>query len=162
MEVHGMTLKDIYELMDKFEKSSLGEIEVKVGDVSVTLKNPAPAAVVAAPAYAPAAYAPAPAAPAVAGAAPAAAGAAPAVKKEGVELITSPIVGTFYRSAAPDVPPFAEVGSKIEAGATLCILEAMKVMNKLEAEFKMEIVSVLVNNGQMVEYGTPLYEVKRI
>ena len=156
-----MNLKEVFELMDKFDKSSLGEIEVKLGDGSVTLKKPAPAAVMAAPVYAPApAYAPAPGAhgPAV----PVAGESAGASRKEGTEIITAPIVGTFYRSAAPDVPPFAEIGSKIEAGSTICILEAMKVMNKLEAEFKLEVVSILVNNGQMVEYGTPLFEVKRI
>lgn len=80
----------------------------------------------------------------------------------GVELITSPIVGTFYRSPAPDSPPFCEVGDVVEKGRPLCILEAMKVMNELEAEFRMEIVGIRVNNGEMVEYGTPLLEVRRV
>lgn len=79
-----------------------------------------------------------------------------------VELITSPIVGTFYRSPAPDSPPFCEVGDVVEKGRALCILEAMKVMNELDAEFTMEIVGIRVNNGEMVEYGTPLLEVRRV
>ena len=79
-----------------------------------------------------------------------------------VELITSPIVGTFYRSPSPDSPPFCEVGDIVDKGKTLCILEAMKVMNELEAEFRVEIVGIRVNNGEMVEYGTPLLEVRRV
>lgn len=80
----------------------------------------------------------------------------------GVEVITSPIVGTFYRSPSPDSPPFCQDGDVVEKGNTICILEAMKVMNELEAEFKMEIVSFHVNNGDMVEYGTPICEVRRV
>ena len=153
-----MTLKEIFELMDKFAKSSLGEIEVKIGDTSVSLKNPVVTNIVAAPVHHTA-----PAAPAASASAhhQAVADYVPA-HKEGVEILSSPIVGTFYRSAAPDVPPFADVGTKLDVGATVCILEAMKVMNRLEAEFKLEIVSILVENGQMVEFGTPLFEVKRI
>jgi acetyl-CoA carboxylase biotin carboxyl carrier protein len=71
-------------------------------------------------------------------------------------------VGTFYRSASPDSPPFVEEGDVIEKGKTLCILGAMKVMNELEAEFTMEIVAIKVPNGDMVEYGTPLLEVRRV
>ena len=152
-----MTLKEVFELMDRFEKSSLGEIEVTIGDSSLTLKKPVVNMVAAATPHmvaAPVAHA---APHAHSAEAPASAG-----KKEGVEILTSPIVGTFYRSAAPDVPPFADVGTKLDIGATVCILEAMKVMNRLEAEFKLEIVSILVENGQMVEFGTPLFEVKRI
>lgn len=151
-----MTLKEVFDLMDKFGKSSLGEIEVKIGEDSVSLKKPVVNNVMAAPMQ----YQ---AAPAIAQAAPQAPAIdAPAAKKAGVEILTAPVVGTFYRSAAPDVPPFVEVGTKLDLGATLCVLEAMKVMNRLEAEYKMEIVSILVENGQMVEYGTPLFEVKRI
>ncbi|MFW5694635.1 MAG: acetyl-CoA carboxylase biotin carboxyl carrier protein [Alkalispirochaeta sp.] len=80
----------------------------------------------------------------------------------GIEVITSPIVGTVYRAPAPDSPPFCQDGDIVEKGKPLCILEAMKVMNELEAEFTMEIVSFKVNNGDMVEYGTPLVEVRRV
>ncbi|WP_304224547.1 acetyl-CoA carboxylase biotin carboxyl carrier protein [Gracilinema caldarium] len=78
------------------------------------------------------------------------------------EIITSPIVATFYRAASPDTPPFVEVGSKVKAGQTLCILEAMKMMNHLEAEFDCEILSVKAENGSLVEYGQALFEVKRL
>jgi acetyl-CoA carboxylase biotin carboxyl carrier protein len=80
----------------------------------------------------------------------------------GLEVITSPIVGTVYRAPSPDSPPFCQDGDVVEKGNPLCILEAMKVMNELEAEFSMEIVSFKVNNGDMVEYGTPLVEVRRV
>ncbi len=78
------------------------------------------------------------------------------------EIITSPIVATFYRSASPDAPPFVEVGTKVKAGQTLCILEAMKMMNHLEAEFDCEILTIKAENGAMVEYGQALFEVKRL
>ncbi|MFW6228117.1 MAG: acetyl-CoA carboxylase biotin carboxyl carrier protein, partial [Alkalispirochaeta sp.] len=79
-----------------------------------------------------------------------------------LEVIASPIVGTFYRSPSPDSPAFCQEGDIVEKGKTICILEAMKVMNELEAEFTMEIVSFKVNNGDMVEYGTPIVEVRRV
>lgn len=74
--------------------------------------------------------------------------------------ITSPMVGTFYRSPAPDEPPFIEVGDRIQTGQTVCIIEAMKLMNELEAEVSGEIVEVLVNNAQPVEFGQPLMRVR--
>ncbi|TCW60221.1 acetyl-CoA carboxylase biotin carboxyl carrier protein [Treponema sp. J25] len=80
----------------------------------------------------------------------------------GTEVITSPIVATFYRSPSPDAPPFVEIGSKVKAGQTLCILEAMKMMNHLEAEFDCEIVAIKAQNGDLVEYGQALFEVKRL
>ena len=155
-----MNLKDIFELMDKFDKSGLSEIKVSTPDGGVTLKKGGDAPVYhSGPAYAMPAYA---APQAAAPAAPAASQPAAAAPKAGVEVLTSPIVGTFYRSASPDSPPFVEVGTKVEAGSTLCILEAMKMMNKFEADYKMEIVSILVQNGQMCEFGTPLFEVRKI
>lgn len=77
------------------------------------------------------------------------------------EFIESPIVGTFYRSPSPDSPAFVEEGTKVKEGDTICILEAMKVMNELEADFDCKIVDILVENGQMVEYGTPMFRVER-
>ena len=79
-----------------------------------------------------------------------------------LETISSPIVGTFYRYPAPDAPPFVDLGTEVTAGTSLCIIEAMKIMNKLEADFNCKIVSILVESGTMVEYGTPLFEVKRL
>jgi acetyl-CoA carboxylase biotin carboxyl carrier protein len=78
------------------------------------------------------------------------------------DSITSPIVATFYSSSGPDAPPFVIPGSKIKAGGTLCILEAMKMMNKLEAEFDMEILSVEAKNGDLVEFDQILFKVKAV
>ncbi len=75
------------------------------------------------------------------------------------QVITSPIVGTFYRAPAPDALPFVEEGQKVKKGDTLCIIEAMKLMNQIEAEYDCTIVEVLIENGAKVEYGTPLFKV---
>ena len=75
--------------------------------------------------------------------------------------ITSPMVGTFYRAAAPGEPPFVEVGNIIKVGQTICILEAMKLMNEIESEFNGEIVEILVENGTPVEFGQVLMRVKQ-
>lgn len=83
---------------------------------------------------------------------------APVVDKRWVE-ITSPLVGTFYRSPAPDEPAFANIGDRIRVGQTVCIIEAMKVMNELEAEISGQVMEILVENGQPVEYGQPLMRV---
>ena len=77
------------------------------------------------------------------------------------EKIKSPIVATFYSSPSPDAPPFVQPGTKIKAGQTLCILEAMKMMNHLEAEFDCEIIQILASSGELVEYGQDLFTVKR-
>jgi acetyl-CoA carboxylase biotin carboxyl carrier protein len=78
------------------------------------------------------------------------------------ETITSPIVATFYAAPGPDAPPFVTAGKKVKAGETLCILEAMKMMNHLEAEFDCEILAVKAGSGDLVEYGQVLFEVKRL
>lgn len=80
-------------------------------------------------------------------------------KVEGT-LITSPIVGTFYLSPSPDAKQYVKVGSKVKKGDTLCIIEAMKLMNEIEAEMDGEVVEILVNNEQMVEYGQPLFRIR--
>jgi acetyl-CoA carboxylase biotin carboxyl carrier protein len=79
-----------------------------------------------------------------------------------VEIISSPMVGTFYQAPSPDSPPFVRVGDKVKKGQTLCIIEAMKIMNELEAEFDCEILEVLVEDGEPVEFDTPLFKVKRL
>lgn len=100
--------------------------------------------------------APAPAAPAPA--APVAA--APAGEESGFAYVKSPMVGTFYRSPSPDSPSFADVSTKIEEKSVVCIIEAMKIMNEIQAETKGTVVEVLVENGQPVEYGQRLFKVK--
>ncbi|SFV68017.1 Biotin carboxyl carrier protein of acetyl-CoA carboxylase [hydrothermal vent metagenome] len=82
-------------------------------------------------------------------------------KVEG-DIIKSPMVGTFYRAPSPDAAPFVKEGDKVKKGDTLCIIEAMKIMNELEAEFDCEILEILVENGEPVEFDTPLFRVKRI
>jgi len=159
-----MELKDLFELLDKFEDSSLSELRIKTEESSVVLKRGAEPQVVPAPPAAQQQVAPPPQPAQAAGAqqpvaAPEGDGAA---RSEDYEYITSPIVATFYRSPAPDAPPFVDEGTRVGSGDTLCVLEAMKVMNELEAEFDLEVVRILVQNGEMVEYGTPILEVKRV
>ena len=88
---------------------------------------------------------------------PAAQAAAEPVQPDGAVPLTSPIVGTFYRSPSPDASPFVEIGSKINKGQVLCIVEAMKVMNEIESEIDAEVIDVFVANGQTVEYGETLF-----
>ena len=149
-----MDTKDILAVIEKFNQTALAEFKYREGSVEFHLKRHADVTYAA-----PVAYAAAPvAAPAPAGA-PAAA-AAPAAASGG-ETINSPIVGTIYRTPAPDAPPFVEEGKMVKKGDTLCIIEAMKVMNELVAEFDCEILRILVDNQAFVEYGTPLFEVRR-
>ena len=102
-------------------------------------------------------------APAASAAAPAAApaGGAPAGPPPGTVEFTSPMVGTFYRASSPDSAPFAEVGSKVTSESVLCIVEAMKVMNEIQAEVTGEVIEILVENGEPVEFGQPLLLVKK-
>jgi len=88
--------------------------------------------------------------------------AAEAAAADGAEKITSPIVATFYSAPSPDAPPFVKPGAKVKAGQTLCILEAMKMMNHLEAEFNCEIIETHAASGDTVEYGQTLFTVKRL
>jgi acetyl-CoA carboxylase biotin carboxyl carrier protein len=148
-----MDLKALYELMEKFEESGLAELTVKREGEEVTLKK----AVLPAPVAYAAAY-PAPAQPPVA---PSGDRAAPPAGPAG-EIIRAPLVGTFYRAPAPDAPPFVEKGDRVKKDQTLCVLEAMKLMNEFQAEFDLVIVDILADNGKMVEFGTPLFEVRRV
>jgi acetyl-CoA carboxylase biotin carboxyl carrier protein len=152
-------IKQVVELM---KKSELSEFEFQEQDFKLRIKRDTPGRVVAVPASAPAqvaapaavAAAPAPAAPS-APATPAPAAADPSVK-----VITSPMVGTFYASPAPDAPPFVGVGSQVKADSVVCIIEAMKVMNEIQAEIAGSVVECLVATGTSVEFGQPLFRVK--
>ncbi|MCR4287023.1 MAG: acetyl-CoA carboxylase biotin carboxyl carrier protein [Deltaproteobacteria bacterium] len=77
-----------------------------------------------------------------------------------IKIVTSPMVGIFYRASAPEAEPFAEVGSDVKSGQALCIIEAMKLMNEVESEFSGKVISILVENGQPVEYGEPLFHIE--
>ncbi|MDO4248289.1 MAG: acetyl-CoA carboxylase biotin carboxyl carrier protein [Neisseria sp.] len=147
-----MDLRKLKKLIDLVEESGIAEIEVTEGEEKVRItRSTAAQTIYAAP---PVHHAPAPAAP-VAPAAPAAAEkAAPA---DHANAQKSPMVGTFYRAPSPTSPPFAEVGQSVKEGDTLCIIEAMKLMNEIEAEKSGVIKAILVENGQPVEYGEPLF-----
>lgn len=151
-----MDLKTIEGLVKIIEESSLTEFTYKDESVKITMSKLDHPPVVVTGAAAPAA--PAAAVPDV----PAAtAGNAKEAEEETV-FITSPIVGTFYSAAAPDVPAFVRAGDQVKNGQTVCILEAMKMMNEIQAEFDCEIEAVLVSNEQKVEYGQPLFRVKKL
>lgn len=142
-------------LMEAFDEFNLTELELENENHKVVLKRGgAPVVTATAPVMA--------AAPVAAAAAPAAAAAAPAAAEDDdADYITSPFVGTFYESPSPTSDKFVSVGSKVNPGQSLCIVEAMKLMNEIEAEFACEILEVLVENGKPVEYGDKLFKVRK-
>lgn len=151
-----MDLEKIAGLVKIIEDSSLMEFTYKEDNVKIYMSKLDNAPVVVSGGAAPMA-APTPMA------SPAASAAAPANEEADEALfITSPIVGTFYSAAAPDVPAFVKAGDKVSNGQTVCILEAMKLMNEIQAEFDCQIEAVLVSNEQKVEYGQPLFRVKKL
>lgn len=159
-----MNDKTILELVENFSKGSLTELVLEKGEMTLSLKKETAESVSRARAQAEGAAPPslAPSAPDEPGSASGASGPEVAETAEGREQVTAPMVGTFYRSPSPDAPAFAEEGDPLAEGDTLCILEAMKMMNHLEAEFPCRLERILVENGTMVEYGTPLFEVTRL
>ena len=148
-----MDLRKLKKLIDLVEESGIAEIEVTEGEekVRITRATAAPAPVYAAPAHV---AAPAPAAAPAAAAAPAPA--APAARDLS-DAQKSPMVGTFYRAPGPNAAAFVEVGQQVKAGDTLCIIEAMKLMNEIEAEKSGTVKEILVENGTPVEFGEPLF-----
>jgi len=154
-----MDIRKVKKLIELLESSGIAEIEIAEGEESVRISRypqggPPPVA----PTY----YAAPPAAPAAApapGSVPAsAAGAADdAAAEPGGHEITAPMVGTFYGSPSPGAPAFVEVGSTVNAGDTLCIIEAMKMMNQIEADVSGKVIRVLVENGHPVEFGQTLF-----
>ncbi len=153
-----MDIRKIKKLIELLEESGLAEIEITEGEESVRIArvSQSPAVVThAVPAPAPVAAAPAPA-PAQA-AAPAAT-LAPAARDE--NLVTAPMVGTFYASPAPGAKSFVEVGQEVRVGQVLCIIEAMKMMNQIESERAGRVVAVLAKNGEPVEFGQPLFAIE--
>ena len=161
-----MDLRKLKKLIDLVQESGIAELEITEGEEKVkivkggeaTVTPLVPAAIVAAPAAATVATAAAAGAPpvaAAAAAAPAAAAPAEAPAPSG-HVLKAPMVGTFYRSASPDAKPFIEVGQNVKAGETVCIIEAMKLMNEIEADATGMVKAILVENGQPVEYGQPL------
>ena len=147
-----MDLESIAGLVKIMEDSSLTELTLKEGNLEISLSKGQ--MMPAAPAFFPAPPAAAPA--------PAVQEAGPVNEAADEEYIISPIVGTFYSAPAPDAPAYVRVGDHVKAGQTVCILEAMKLMNEIQSEYDCEIEAVLVSNEQKVEYGQPLFRVKKL
>lgn len=152
-----MDIRKVKKLIELLEESNIGEIEIKEGEESVRISRHGnqPAAPVA---YA----APAPAAPAPATApseAPAPEAVAPAAAPVADNAVLSPMVGTFYRSPSPEAPAFVEVGQTVRVGDVLCIVEAMKMMNQIEADRAGTVTAIHVENGAAVEFDQPLISI---
>lgn len=158
-----MDIKDLKTLIKMVTETDITEFEMESEQEKIIIKRGHSEVVTyaAAPTYA--AAAPVAAAPVAAAApAPVAAPVAVAATNDKGEVITSPIVGTFYSSPSPESDPYVKVGSVVEKGQTLCIVEAMKLMNEIEAEFKCKVVEILGENAKPVEYGAPLFRVERL
>ncbi|GBG13950.1 acetyl-CoA carboxylase biotin carboxyl carrier protein [Novimethylophilus kurashikiensis] len=151
-----MDLRKLKKLIDLVEESGIAELELTEGEEKVRISRQPTGQAAQFPAYMPQMmqYAPqaAPAAPVAA--APAAEAASAQIEGH---VVKSPMVGTFYRAPSPDAKAFVDVGSSVSAGDTLCIIEAMKLLNEIEADHSGVIKAILVENGQPVEYGEPLF-----
>lgn len=155
-----MDIRKVKKLIELLEESAVSEIEIKEGEESVRISRAAPASampMMAAPMPAPVAAAP------MAAMAPAPAPAAAPEADSGLpagQVMESPMVGTFYSAPSPGAKSFVEIGQRVEAGETICIIEAMKILNQIEAEFSGVVRAVLVDNGQPIEYGQPLFVIE--
>jgi acetyl-CoA carboxylase biotin carboxyl carrier protein len=147
-------LDRLRELVEMMEKYGLSEVSLQRGDEKWRLRRGAPGVPAAAVSYAPAPTAAAPAA------ATTAAQQAAELAESGLLIIKSPTVGTFYSAPSPDDPPFVTIGSRVLPDTTVCIVEAMKVFNQIPAEVSGTIVEVLINSGDSVEFGQPLFRVR--
>ena len=155
-----MDLRKLKTLIDLVSDSNVSELEITEAEGKVRIVKGQPPVVQAAVAPAPVALAPqAPAAVPAPAAAPAPAPAAPAAEPAG-HTVKSPMVGTFYRSSSPGAKAFVEVGSQVKAGETICIIEAMKILNEIEADQSGTITQILCVNGQAVEYGQSLFVIE--
>jgi acetyl-CoA carboxylase biotin carboxyl carrier protein len=159
-----MNQKELKELIEFLIEKDIAEFELERGDVKVRIKRAAEPVVTAVPAPVPyVAVHPAPATEIASMPATVSQGApekaVPAVE-ENLHVVRSPIVGTFYESPSPGSPPFVKAGDVVEVGQVLCIVEAMKLMNEIEADAAGEIVKKLINNGQPIEYGQELFLIR--
>ena len=153
-----MESKDLKNLIKMITETDITEFALETADEKISIKRGcAPVVTLAAPAPV---YAPQVAAPVAMPAAAVAPVAAEKAPEEQGNVVTSPIVGTFYRSPAPDAAPYVEVGQVVEKGQTLCIVEAMKLMNEIEAEYRCKIVKICKENAQPVEFGEALFVVE--
>jgi acetyl-CoA carboxylase biotin carboxyl carrier protein len=159
-----MDLDDIRSILDLVKEHDLSEFELEVDSLKIKVKKSGVSQVLQPPALP--AYAPLPAV-ALAGAAVAPrpveprADEGPALAADGdLAMVTSPIVGTFYRASEPGAPPFVEKGARVKKGQVLCIIEAMKLMNEIECDHDGEVVAIYVENGRPVQYGERLFAIK--
>ena len=160
-----MDLRKLKTLIDLVSESNVSELEITEAEGKVRIVKSGGAVVqqyVAAPMQAPVAPAPvaAPVAPTAPVAAPVAELPSPAAAAPSGHVVKSPMVGTFYRSSSPGAKPFVEVGSQVKEGETVCIIEAMKILNEIEADKSGTVTRILGENGQAVEYGQPLFVIE--
>jgi acetyl-CoA carboxylase biotin carboxyl carrier protein len=158
-----MDVKDLKTLVKMITETDITEFEMENADEKIVIKRgptgqfiqmAAPAAMQAPMAM--------PMMPAAAPAAPAATPAAAPAADDKFETLNSPIVGTFYRKASPEAPPFVDVGSVVDKGQTVCLVEAMKLFNEIEADYKCKIIEILKDDAAPVEFGEPLFKVERL
>ena len=155
-------LQEIKDLIEFVAEKNFDQIEIERGDFRLRISKGGerllvPAASVAQPVAAPPVVFAAPSAPAVSTTNAEVPAAQP---EEELHIVTSPIVGTFYRSSSPTVDPFIKIGDSVNAGQTLCIVEAMKLMNEIQSDVSGSIVKIFVENAQPIEYGQPLFGLK--
>lgn len=155
-----MDMKDLRSLVKMITDSDITEFELNQGDEKILIRRGQEKEIVTV--TAPVAPAPVAAAPAPATAAPAPQAVSDAPPVVEGETINSPMVGTVYRKPSPDADPFVEVGATVEKGQTLCLVEAMKLFNEIEADFKCRIVEILKDDGQPVEFGEALFRIERL
>uniref|UniRef100_UPI004048663A acetyl-CoA carboxylase biotin carboxyl carrier protein n=1 Tax=Aliarcobacter sp. TaxID=2321116 RepID=UPI004048663A len=153
-----MDFKEIRELIRVFDKSELNKLKVKEGEFEISMQRGFEAGVTTVTTSAPVAQAVTASTPVIA---------APVVAEvtsstTSGDMINSPMVGTYYSSPSPESPAFVTVGSTVKKGQTLCILEAMKIMNEVEAEFDCKILEILVKDGSPVEYDMPIFVVEKL
>jgi len=152
-----MDLRKLKTLIDLVSESNVSELEITEAEGKVRIVKSAGVALVAPAVAAPAALAPVMAAPAVAAPAASPESAAPAAPVVAGHTVKSPMVGTFYRSSSPGAAPFVQIGSVVKEGDTLCIVEAMKILNEIESDKAGTVTQILCENGQAVEYGQPMF-----
>ncbi|QSN60866.1 MULTISPECIES: acetyl-CoA carboxylase biotin carboxyl carrier protein [unclassified Caballeronia] len=153
-----MDLRKLKTLIDLVSESGISELEVTEGEGKVRIvKNAAPVYMQAPQQYAPQVQAQAAPSASASGDAGASAGAAASAAAPQGHVVTSPMVGSFYRAPSPGADPFVQVGDTVKEGQTLCIIEAMKLLNEIESDKSGVVKEILVENGQAVEYGQPLF-----
>jgi acetyl-CoA carboxylase biotin carboxyl carrier protein len=151
-----MDLRKIKTLIDLVSESNVSELEITEAEGKVRIVKGGGALVQPAPGY----NVPPPAIPSPMAAAPAIAAPPPAAEAPAGHIVKSPMVGTFYRSASPGAKAFVEIGAQVKEGDTVCIIEAMKILNEIEADKAGTVTRILCENGQAVEYGQPLFAIE--